>query len=110
MLKGLTEALRNDPQLGPEFRAMEEIDEEAKRVLEFVELSVAFSPILISGDSTMDAVKVDYKGTNGKYVIREPFRMLTEDEVRLARARYLIVNGREQQPVIDRMFRKEAAV
>lgn len=104
ILSGLTEAIRNDPQIGPRFRVIEEIEKQAADAVEFVDLSIAFSPVLLScSDTTDDAVKVAYKGEDGRYVIKDPFRIVTEDELKLMRSRYLIVNGREKQPFIDRL-------
>lgn len=105
MLSGLERALRADPEFGPKFAEMDEIDKAVADCIDCVDLDIAFTPVILgAGTSTRDAVEIDYKGENGKYVISSPFKMLTEDEVRKARARFLVVRGREMKPAMDRFF------
>lgn len=108
MLSSLVNAIRNDPEIGPRYKELEELDKEAKEVVEHVDLSIAFSPVLIHGYSTDDAVTVDYQGADGRYVIKgPPMQIVSAEELKLMRARYLIVNGRENQkryaPLFERL-------
>ncbi len=110
ILNSLQSAIRNDPEFGPRFREIEEIEKEAADAVQFVDLEIACSPVLIGPSTTTeDAVAVGYRAEGGKYVIREPFMVVKEDDLKLMRARYLIVNGREQSerhPMLRKM--KEA--
>lgn len=100
---GLINAIRKDPEIGPAFVALEKFDEEAKKVMEFVDLDIEFSPILLHGTETKDAVKVDYMSEDGRGVIKEPYRVLSAEELKLARARYLVARDREASPALDQL-------
>lgn len=105
MLGSLERALRSDPEFGPKMAEMDEIDREVESCLHCVDLDIAYSPVILgAGTNSRDAVEIDYKGENGKYVISNPFKTLSEDEVRKARARFLVVRGREMKPAMDRLF------
>lgn len=97
LAESLRKAVLADPEMGPRFREIEEIEKEAAAAVKFVDLDVAFSPILLGPSTTTeDAVAVGYRADGGKFVIREPFKVVKESDLKLMRARYLIVNGREQ--------------
>jgi hypothetical protein len=108
IMNGLEEALRNDPEFGPRLQAIESIDKEVSKCVDFVDLGIAFSPVILDGGCELpDAVDVAYKGADGRYVIREPFRILSEEQMKLARARYLVVRGRAMKPALDLLFGKK---
>lgn len=99
-------ALRADPEFGPKVALMHEINVEVEKCVEHVMLDIAFSPVIFDGGTTQeDAVAVDYKTTDGRYFIRDDgrgkFRTITAAECQKARARYLVIRGREMQPFYD---------
>jgi hypothetical protein len=102
-LSGLAEALRNHPDLGPRYRELEAFDAEVESAVEHVMLDIAYSPILLSGDNLDEAVEI-YEATDGRYVVRSTGKVLTVEETKRARARFLCARGKKFQPVIDRMF------
>jgi hypothetical protein len=86
-------------------KEIDAIEAEVASVVEAVDLEVAFSPVLMRpGDSLSDAVEVAYKGENGKYVFTDPFRQVSADDLKVMRARYLIVRGKAMAPALDRFF------
>ena len=106
-LSGLLDVLRNDPHMGPKIKETEEIESAVKDAVDFIELEIAYSPVIMRpGDTTQDAVKVAYKGRDGRYVITEPYKVVTADELKVMRARYLVTRGKEIEPTMDRMFGK----
>lgn len=101
IVDGLVAAIKADPEMGPRWNELEEIDKEVQDAVQYVDLDIAFSPVILHEGGTMeDAVKVDYKGEDGRYVISSPFKILKEDEMKVARARYLIMRGKAMQPGI----------
>ena len=106
---GLLNAIRNDPELGPRFKASEALDEQAKRCVHAVDLDIAFSPVLLDGAThTDEATVVAYRGVDGRGVITSPvLRIMSVEEHKLARARFLVARGNEMQPVMDRLFKRK---
>ncbi len=105
---GLLEVLRNDPEIGSRLKETDEIERETARAVECVMLDIAFSPVLPNPGNTLEqAVEVAYKGEDGRYVLEgSPLRVVTEGELKVMRARYLITNGREMQkrsPLLRRL-------
>ncbi len=105
LLGGLMAAIRNDPELGPRFREIDKIEAEATSCVDCVDLDIAFSPVLMhEGDAMRDAVEVAYKGADGRYVFDSPFKLVTAEELRVMRARYLVMRGKEMEPAMRRFF------
>lgn len=101
----------SDPALAARIDASDAIEKEVQDCLFAVDLSIAFSPIVMSpGQNLDDAVEVSYKGQDGRYVIREPFKILKADEVKVARARFLVLNGKRNAPAVDRLRQALAAM
>lgn len=99
----LMTAIHADPQMGPRLREIDAFEAEVKAAVEHVMLDIAFSPVILKcGGSIEDAVEVEYKAEDGRYIIKEPFCMLTEDETKLARARFLIARGKAMAPQMER--------
>ena len=107
----LTDALYNHPEIGPILRAGDALEAEVMAAVPAVDLDIAYSPVLMNrGDTLEDARDVGYKAAGGIYVFKEPFRKVTAEELKVMRARYLIVRGKAMQPHIDRMFGKNRDV
>jgi hypothetical protein len=110
LLDGLLAAIEKDPQMGPRFTELRELDNEIDRVLKFVDLEIACSPVLLSGDDFQrDSSKI-YEGSNGTFVVMDGTdkgRVLTRDEATRARARYLVCTKREQAKRLAPIFRKK---
>ncbi len=105
--KSLEQALRADPEFGPILKVSDEIEGQVKEVVEFVDLTIAFSPVLPPGANSTDReIIVDYVGTDGRGVVKDPYQIIPAEQLKEMRARWLVVNGREKQPAIDRMFNK----
>lgn len=104
---GLREAILADPEHGPRFAASEALDKEAAKVVEFVDLDIAFSPVLLFGHTEVsEAVEVAFVGEDGRGVIKEPYRVLTNEELKLARARFLVSREKSMKSAFD-VFRKK---
>lgn len=104
-LESLLKALRTDTEIGPRFIESETIEQEARSCVHAVDLDIAFTPILLPGcTKTEEASHVAYRSENGGGVIKEPYRVLTEDELKLARACFLVARGKEMQPYMDRFL------
>ncbi len=105
MMGGFMKALYDDPEHGPRLRERDALEQEVMDAVECVMLDVAFSPVLLQpGDGTVDAVEIAYKAGGGKYVIKEPYRVLSTEETKIARARYLVTKGKEMEPFYKRFF------
>lgn len=104
-LDSFVEAIRNSEEFGPSFKASEALEEQAKKCVFAVDLEIAFSPVLLPGcHKTEQSVEVDYRGEDGRGLIREPYTLLSEDEHKLARARFLCARGNELQPAINKFL------
>lgn len=109
ILDSLVKAIRKDPELGPRFQELEKLDAEVEEAAQDVMLDIAYSPVVMRGDDINDAVEVDYLGQDGKYHIRtgpSSFTKVEPEALKRMRARYLILNGRRHQPMIDRLFKR----
>jgi len=105
LISKMENTLRKDPEIGPKLSEMEEIDLEVEACLKHVDLNIASSPVILGcRTSTREAVEISYRGEDGRYVIANPFKMLSEEECKKARARFLVVRGREMRPALDRLF------
>lgn len=104
---GLADALRQHPQYGPRIREIEGIEKEVADVIEAVDLDIAFSPVLMNaGDKLENATDVAYKAEDGRYVFDNPYKVVTADELKVMRARFLIMRGKQMDPIIRRAFQK----
>lgn len=106
--KALMKAIReSDPELADRMDAIDEMEEEVKDAMQHVMLDIAYSPVILRpGQGTVDAVEISYKAQGGRYVIKDPFTVLSTEEVTEARARYLVTRGKEMAPAMERMFGK----
>ncbi len=105
ILGGLIKAIQADPELGPRWNELEALDKEVEAAAQHVMLDIAYSPVVMSGDDINDAIEVDYLGEDGNYHIRtgpSSFEKVPPEKLKLMRARYLILNGRRHQSLIDR--------
>lgn len=108
ILSGLVSAIEADPELGPRWKEIEALEAEVKAATEHVMLEIAYSPVIMrEGGTTRDAVEVAYKSADGRYVFDNPYKVVTADELKVMRARYLITRGKEMSPAIDRAFRRK---
>lgn len=94
----IQKTIQDDPVIGPKLKLLEEIERDVDGCVDFVDLKIAFSPVLLKpATSTLNAVEIDYKAQGEKYVIRNPYKVLTEDQVKRARARFLVVQMKERR-------------
>lgn len=101
----LLDLLRDTEEFGPRLKELEKLETEIQAAVALVDLDIAFSPILLNtGDTTQEAVEI-YKGEDGRYVCRNPFKILSEVETKKARARFLVQRAKEMEPVMDRLFK-----
>jgi hypothetical protein len=99
-MDGLMAAIReSDPELAKRIDELEILEKEIADCVSAVDLDIAFSPVILRpGGSLDEAVEVAYKGEDGRYVITEPFQMVSEEKLKIMRARYLVTRGREMAP------------
>jgi len=95
----LAETLRNHPEYGDAFRESEAVEQEVEDCLDYVDLDVMFSPVVMRpGQKLEDAVEVSYKGEDGRYVIENPLKIVEPNKLRMMRARFLVLRGRSAPP------------
>lgn len=104
--ESLANALRQHHEFGPKLKEIDAQEKEVADAVQHVDLDIEYTPVCLrAGDTTKDAVPVEYKTGDGRYVIKEPYMLLTADELKVMRARYLIARGREMRPFYDRFFK-----
>jgi len=107
LARSLDAALRSDPILGPRLQAIDALEAEVAKAVESVDLEIAFSPVIMEpGGTTQDAIEVAYKAADGRYVFDKPLKVVTAEELKLMRARYLITRGKEMEPMMARFLRR----
>lgn len=101
-LNSLLGVLRNDPECGEAFREAEAVEKEVEEYLEFVDLDVMFSPVVMSpGQKLESAVEVSYKSEDGRYVIESPLTIVDPEKLRVMRARFLVLRGQAAPPISE---------